>query len=96
MRCELLGIKGTWNEIRTEASNHFLFAPWANVTFYVEGEKYGICWASFDEGESYFIEDGWVRAEMQRLKDSEDHKEFVLNLGLQQGDYQRQYCGSEK
>lgn len=88
--------QGTWNEIRTEASNSFLFAPWANVTFYVEGEKYGICWASFDEGESYFIEDGWVRAEMQRLKDSEDHKEFVLNLGLQQGDYQRQYCGSEK
>lgn len=77
--------------IYLEVNNGWIGSPWGEAVFVPEKRGYGLC-QSFDENESAFFEDDWVRGELKRIGDSADYKEFEFSLSRKQGNYTPQLC----
>lgn len=69
----------TWLKIGLWASNPWSARPEA-ATWFAKGDKsYGMC-GGFDDGEMYSFTADDISAQLTRIADTDDNKEFVLNL----------------
>ncbi len=75
---------GTWLTMGLWATNPWSARPQA-ATWFAQGDKsYGMC-GGFDDGELYSFTADEISAQLTRIADTADNKEFVLNLTDSEG-----------